>query len=305
MKTRFLFHSAFQFLSTKTWDPFPSVGETPRSVVMTPEKTMIAGSNKGRLAFYNINQEKTWIKKIDDFPVYSLQASKYFTIARTTSDRLFLLDHSGNLLESKTWDNLTMFECATPFGMYARLSSDFWLSCWKDGKWSSHLLPSPKGTFVSCGYNFGNLFFFLTLDWNLLVHVWKEDAIKDYFTIPLQPMKLDVPTFMDVVRTNEHPLHFKILVGGTQSVSTYDIDLIGRRIISGPVLIDEEGSTKGIILQKEFYLLQQPGKIRLKHRFVVNDFPVHTEMSSQFQFVHPALITNTHKQVLLMKLTQE
>lgn len=295
---------AFQFNVLKTWDPFHGQ-EEPRSVVMTPQRILVAGSNQGNLVFSDTKTDRFWKKNLDKFPVYFLQASPHLVVASTTTDKSFLLDSSGNLLHKFQWQNVTMFQSATEDGTFLRLSSNHWLSCWRKGKEFSIHLPLPHSAHVVAGTVFGNILFFLTLDQVLWIFVWKDhdDVTTENISINvnMEPTNPNIPTFLDVIRSNETPLRYKVLVGGTCHTYVHEVDMIGKKLFSS--IRVSGNSQKGCFLPNEHFALQTKDKVLCKTKTsLTNEWNINLDDSSQFQFFSPCLITNNHNTIFISKL---
>lgn len=301
MKSSFFLSSAFQFLSWKTWEPFiPS--EVPRSVCMTPQKILVSGSNKGNLVFYDLPKERIWTKRLDNYPVYSLVPTSHFTIATTKSYKTFLLDPKGNCFQTFQWPNMTLFQTGTSSGRYVRLASNHWLTCWeKDQIWS---LKVPIQSQVLYGKAVDNLIIFLTIDWNLVVGVWKEKTLQNWFTISLYKKSTkNIPTYLDVHKSSESPLRFKLLLGGTTHTFIHELDVLEKNVISSVDV--EEYTQNGVFLGKDGWIsLQKENKVLIKKNAftTTSEWEIHLDKNDAFQFSSPALITRDEKKIHIVKL---
>lgn len=304
-----LFSLAFQMSSWKKYEPFWGT-EQPRSVCITPQKLVISGSNFGNVVYQDVQRDKTWKIKLDDFPVYHLQSnSKFLTIAQTKQDSVFLLDDQGEIQEKIKWNNLTMTQFSTPSGMYARLSSNHWLSCWKKGEWTSSRLDIKEKDFVVQGKCMGEFFFFLTLDWKVYVFLWKDrNQFEKKCVFPLQPNfeEKNMALHFDIICKSESPLFYRMVITGKKKIKVFDLDLVKNQY-QEKNNYKIEGGKKSLFMNADQIIFLTRKGIGFTNEFGVfykddSFYQIDTDYTTHFEYLSPLLIYNDHHSIFIKNM---
>ena len=104
------------------------------------------------------------------------------------------------------------------------------------------------------------------------------------------------------MRSNDSPLRYSVLIGGTSHTYLHEVDMIGKKIISS-IRIEERFCRKGCFLPNDHLMLQKEDKVVIRTKLgSVAEWKIRLDDSSQFQYFAPCLITNDQKTIFISKL---
>lgn len=281
--------------------------EQVRSFFMTPQKTLLLGTNQGNLHSYHFSTQQHSVQNMDKhFPIYHIDSSLFLTRLQTKSDTEILLDTvSQKIAKSFVWPNISTAQVLTSSGYYARLSSNGWLSVFhplKPVTYQHHLSMSSQ--FIIDSDSHQDFLFFLSLDGHL--YVFDIETKKSWTVkIPLQ----SIPTFLKIRKKFENPEVFRLLVGGASETNVYDakIDSEGRLSIK-TYRTFSFSSQKGVFMGglDSYAFVSEDNKVRLFcSQCALKEFQKKTEFTTQLQFVEPYLLFNDESSVWVMNTNKE